>query len=71
MDCFFAQKLPAFPASSLREGLALAGRGEFAMERMTEIKKLTIKGWEDGLVGEIAKEGKEITWSNGTSWKRP
>jgi hypothetical protein len=48
--------------------------GDFATARMTEPKKFTVKGvkgWDDGLVGEIVKEGKEIAWANGSTWKRP
>jgi hypothetical protein len=45
--------------------------GDFATARMTEAKKFTTKGWEDGLVGEIADEGKKIAWTNGSTWKRP
>jgi hypothetical protein len=49
-------------------------RGDFATAQMTETKKFTVKGvkgWDDGLVGEIANEGKEIAWANGSTWKRP
>jgi hypothetical protein len=45
--------------------------GDFATARLTDAKKFTVKGWEDGLAGELAKEGKEFTWSNGSTWKRP
>jgi hypothetical protein len=45
-------------------------RGEFATGLMTEAKKFTVKGWEDGLVGEVAAKGKKIDWSNGTAWQR-
>src|SRR5262249_17816626 len=45
---------------------------EWATGRITEASKLVVlKGWEEGLVGEVAKDGKEINWSNGTTWKRP
>jgi hypothetical protein len=46
-------------------------RGELATARMTEARKFTVKGWEEGLTGELVKDGKEIAWSNGTAWKRP
>ena len=39
-------------------------KDDFATGRMTEDKKLTVKGWGD-LVGEIADEGKKITWRDG------
>jgi hypothetical protein len=45
--------------------------GEFATARLTEAKKFVVKGWEDGLTGELDDKGKTITWSNGTTWKRP
>jgi hypothetical protein len=38
---------------------------------MIEAKKFTVKGWEDGLAGELVKEDKEIAWTNGSTWKRP
>jgi hypothetical protein len=46
--------------------------GEWATGRITEADKLVVlKGREEGLVGELAKDGKAINWSNGTTWKRP
>jgi hypothetical protein len=44
--------------------------GELATGSMTEAKKWTVKGWEDGLTGELVDDGKKITWSNGTNWTR-
>jgi len=44
-------------------------RGDFAIGRMTEARKLTAKEWGD-LVGEVSKDGKEITWSNNSTWRR-
>jgi hypothetical protein len=47
--------------------------GELATGRITEGEKFVVlKGdWEEGLVGELAKDGKAISWANGTTWKRP
>ena len=46
--------------------------GEFATARLTEAKKFVVlKGWEEGLTGELDDKGKAIAWSNGTTWKRP
>ena len=45
--------------------------GEFATARLTEAKKFVVKGWEEGLTGELDDKGKTIAWSNGTTWKRP
>jgi hypothetical protein len=46
--------------------------GEMATAKMTEPKKFVVlKGWEEGLTGEIVDDGKGIDWSNGTKWKRP
>ena len=47
--------------------------GELATGRITEARKLVVlKGdWEEGLVGELAKDGTAISWANGTTWKRP
>jgi hypothetical protein len=59
------------PCAVFQQGrvLLLANeRGEFATAMMTEAKKFTVKGWEDGLSGEFVDEGKKITWSNGTTW---
>ena len=44
--------------------------GDFATARMTETTKFATKGWEDGLAAELTKEGKEIAWTNGSTWKR-
>ena len=47
--------------------------GELATGRVTEPRKLVVlkgDGWEEGLVGEFAKDGKAISWGNGTTWKR-
>jgi hypothetical protein len=46
-------------------------RGEFATGRLTEVTKVAVRGWEEGLVGELSDEGKTIAWGNGTKWKRP
>jgi hypothetical protein len=48
--------------------------GEFATARLMEAKKFIVlksEHWEEGLVGELDDEGKSISWTNGTSWKRP
>jgi hypothetical protein len=48
--------------------------GELATGRVTEAEKFGVlkgDGWEEGLVGELAKDGKAISWANGTTWKRP
>ena len=47
--------------------------GALATGRITEATKIVVlKGdWEEGLVGELAKDGKAISWANGTTWKRP
>ena len=48
--------------------------GELATGRITDAKRFVVlkgDGWEEGLVGELAKEGKAISWANGTTWKRP
>ena len=46
--------------------------GELATARLTEAKKFVVlKGWEEGLTGELDDKGKAIAWSNGTTWKRP
>jgi hypothetical protein len=49
--------------------LVVNEQGDFTTSRMTEAKKFTAKGWGD-LVGELTKEGKEIAWANGSTWKR-
>jgi tetratricopeptide (TPR) repeat protein/tRNA A-37 threonylcarbamoyl transferase component Bud32 len=59
------------PCAVFQQGRALLlvnQRGEFATAVMSEPKKFTVKGWEEGLRGELAEEGKKITWSNGTTW---
>jgi hypothetical protein len=63
------------PCAIFQQGrilLLVNEEGEWATARFTEAKKFVVlKGWEEGLVGEVAKEGKAINWSNGTTWKRP
>ncbi len=62
------------PCAIFQQGrvlLLVNEHGDFATARMTEAKKFTVKGWEDGLAGEVAKEGKEIAFANGSIWKRP
>jgi hypothetical protein len=62
------------PCAIFQQGrvlLLVNEHGDFATARITEGKKFTVKGWEDGLAGELAKEGKEIAFSNGSAWKRP
>src|SRR5262249_39778266 len=47
--------------------------GELATGRITEATKFVVlkgDGWEEGLVGELTKDGKTINWANGTTWKR-
>jgi RNA polymerase sigma factor (sigma-70 family) len=49
--------------------------GELATARLTGARKFVVLkgyGWgEEGLVGELDENGKAISWSNGTTWKRP
>jgi hypothetical protein len=63
------------PCAIFQQGrvlLLVNEEGEWATGRMTETNKFVVlKGWEEGLVGEFAKDGKAINWSNGTTWKRP
>jgi hypothetical protein len=63
------------PCAIFRQGrvlLLVNEEGEWATGRVTQADKIVIlKGWEEGLVGEVAKDGKAIKWSNGTTWKRP
>ena len=63
------------PCAIFQQGrvlLLVNEEGEWATGRITEASKLVVlKGWEEGLVGELAKDGKAINWSNGTTWKRP
>ena len=63
------------PCAIFQQGrvlLLVNEEGEWATGRITEANKLVVlKGWEEGLVGELAKDGKAINWSNGTTWKRP
>jgi hypothetical protein len=62
------------PCAVFQQGrvlLLVNEEGEWAPARFTEADKFTVKGWEDGLVGELVEKGKAINWSNGTTWKRP
>ena len=62
------------PCAIFQQGrvlLLVNEEGEWATGRFTEADKFTVKGWEEGLVGELAKDGKAINWTNGTTWKRP
>jgi hypothetical protein len=62
------------PCAIFQQGrilLLVNEEGDFATARLTEAKKFAVKGWEEGLTGELADKGKVITWSNGTTWKRP
>ena len=61
------------PCAVFQQGrvlLLVNERGDFATAMMTEAKQFTVKGWEDGLSGVLAEEGKKISWSNGTTWMR-
>ena len=54
--------------------LLINENGELATGRITGAEKFNVlkgDGWEEGLVGELARDGKAINWANGTSWKRP
>ena len=64
------------PCAIFQQGrvlLLVNEEGELATGRITEARKLVVlKGaWEEGLVGKLAKDGKAISWANGTTWKRP
>jgi hypothetical protein len=63
------------PCAIFQQGrvlLLVNEEGELATGRLAEAEKIVVqKGWEEGLVGEVAKDGKAINWSNGTTWKRP
>jgi hypothetical protein len=48
--------------------------GEFATARLTGANKFVVlksEHREEGLVGKLDKNGKTISWSNDTTWKRP
>ena len=56
--------------------LAVNDEGEMATARLTEARKFVVLrgygGWgEEGLVGKLDMKGTTISWSNGTTWKRP
>jgi hypothetical protein len=56
--------------------LVVNEEGEMATARLTEARKFVVLrgygGWgEEGLVGKLDKKGKTISWSNGSTWKRP
>jgi hypothetical protein len=65
------------PCAIFQQGrvlLLVNENGELATGRITEAGKFVVlkgDGWEEGLVGELAKDGKAINWANGTTWKRP
>jgi hypothetical protein len=65
------------PCAIFQQGrvlLLVNENGELATGRITAAEKfvaLNGDGWEEGLVGELAKDGKAISWANGTTWKRP
>ena len=64
------------PCAIFQQGrvlLLVNENGELATGRITEAERFVVlKGdWEEGLVGELAKDGKAISWANGTTWKRP
>ena len=64
------------PCAIFQQGrvlLLVNEEGDLATARITEAAKFVVlKGdWEEGLVGELAKDGKAIGWANGTTWKRP
>jgi hypothetical protein len=65
------------PCAIFQQGrvlLLVNEKGELATGRITEAEKFVAlkgDGWEESLVGELAKDGKAISWANGTSWKRP
>ena len=70
------------PCAIFQQGrilLLVNEEGQLATARMTEGRKfVTVKGllvngegWEEGLVGELAEDGKTISWANGSTWKRP
>jgi hypothetical protein len=65
------------PCAIFQQGrvlLLVNEEGELATGRITEAGKFVVlkgDGWEEGLVGELGKDGKAINWANGTTWKRP
>ena len=65
------------PCAIFQQGrvlLLVNENGELATGRITEAEKFFVlkgDGWEEGLVGELNKDGKGISWANGTTWKRP
>ena len=65
------------PCAIFQQGrvfLLVNENGELATGRITDAKRFVVlkgDGWEEGLVGELAKAGKAISWANGTTWKRP
>jgi len=65
------------PCAIFQQGrvlLLVNENGELATGRITEAEKFVVlkgDGWKEGLVGELAKGGRVISWSNGATWKRP
>jgi hypothetical protein len=63
------------PCAIFQQGrvlLLVNEEGDLATARITEAAKFVVlTGWEEGLIGELATDGKAISWANGTTWKRP
>lgn len=62
------------PCAIFQQGrvlLLVNEHGDFATAQMTDAKKFTVKGWDEGLVAQLTKQDKEIAWTNGSTWKRP
>ena len=65
------------PCAIFQQGrilLLVNENGELATGRVIEANKFVVlkgDGWEEGLVGELAQDGKAISWANGTTWNRP
>src|SRR5262249_5272988 len=65
------------PCAIFQQGsvlLMVNKHGNLATAMMTGAKKFTvkanIKGWGEGLIGELVEDGKKISWSNGSTWAR-
>jgi hypothetical protein len=65
------------PCAIFQQGrvlLVVNENGDLATGRITAARRFIVlrgDGWEEGLVGELVGQGKAISWTNGTTWKRP
>jgi hypothetical protein len=61
------------PCAIFQQGrvmLLVNEHGSMATARLIGGRRFAVNGWDNGLVGDVSRDGNQITWSRGGMWRR-